>query len=65
MARTFLKIAYIVEFGGFVASISKEPAAAIWLSHNARPLRYRAMERRLRNCPTDKRTSLQLVTSPW
>ena len=29
MARTFLKIAYIVEFGGFVISISKEPAAAI------------------------------------
>ena len=30
-----------------------------------RQLRYRAMERRLRNCPTDKRTSRQLVTSPW
>ena len=29
MARIFLKIAYIVEFGGFVISISKEPAAAI------------------------------------
>lgn len=35
MARTFLKIAYIVEFGGFVISISKEPAAAIWLSHKS------------------------------
>lgn len=38
MARTFLKIAYIVEFGDFVISISKESAAAIWLSYECKAI---------------------------